>query len=325
MRPAITTSINCASAFVLTLLAPCAIAQPSPVKVLRLVVPYPPGGGVDATARTVGQKLAELTGRNVIVDNRAGATGTVGADYVAKSPPDGNTLLVAGRGPISAAPLMHRNLPYVPMRDLTAVSNLVMWPYILVVHPSLPVRNAKELIALAKQRPGELNMASGGVGSGQHISGELFNQRAGTRMTHVPYKGTGPAITDIAGGHVDLGFLDPSVLPQIKAGKLRAIGVSSETVFEPLPDVPPISKSGLPRYVSNTWYGLMAPSSTPKQVIAQLNQEITRVLAQRDVKDKLLTQGLIAAPSTPEQLTAYIRADSEMLEKLVRDTGMQLN
>jgi tripartite-type tricarboxylate transporter receptor subunit TctC len=312
-----------ALAFVLS--AGHAESQPFPSKALRLVVPYPPGGGVDATARTVGQALAELVGQPVIVDNRPGAAGTVGADHVAKSTPDGYTLLVGGRGPISAAPLMNRNLPYVPSRDLSAVSNLVIWPYILVAHPSLPARNAKELIALAKARPGELNMASGGAGSGQHISGELFNIAAGTRMTHVPYKGTGPAIIDLMGGHADVGFLDPAVIPQIKSGRLKALGVSSGTRFEPLPGVPPISESGLPGFVSITWYGLMAPSGTPKNVIARLNAEIGRTLAQPAVKEKLLAQGLIAAPSTPEELTARIRADFELLEKLVRTTGIQLN
>jgi tripartite-type tricarboxylate transporter receptor subunit TctC len=220
---------------------------------------------------------------------------------------------------------MYKKLPYAPARDLTAVSNLVLWPYILVTHPSIPARNARELIALAKSRPGELNMASGGAGSGQHISGELFNLMAGTRMTHVPYKGTGPAINDIMGGHADLGFLDPAVLPQIKAGRLKALGVSSEGRYEPLPNVPPISESGLPGYASVTWYGLMAPAATPKDAIARLNVEIGRALALPELNEKLLAQGLIASPSTPEQLTARIRADSALLEKLIRATGIQVN
>jgi tripartite-type tricarboxylate transporter receptor subunit TctC len=299
--------------------------QAFPSKPIHLVVPYTPGGGVDATARTIAPTLSELLGQSVIVDNRPGAAGTVGADFVAKSAADGSVLLVGGRGPTSAAPLMYRKLPYVPSRDLVAVSNLVLWPYILVAHPSIPASNARELIALAKSRPGELNMASGGAGSGQHISGELFNLMAGTRMTHVPYKGTGPAINDIMGGHADLGFLDPAVLPQIRAGRLKALGVSSERRYEPLPNVPPISESGLPGYVSITWYGLMAPAATPRDVVARLNSEIGRALAQPDVKEKLLAQGLIASPGTPEQLTSRIRADSELLEKLIRATGIQIN
>ena len=314
-----------ASTIAFLLIATPALPQAFPAKAVHLVVPYTPGGGVDATARTIAPKLSELLGQPVIVDNRPGAAGTVGADYVAKAPPDGYVLLVGGRGPTSAAPLMYKKLPYAPARDLTAVSNLVLWPYILVTHPSIPARNARELIALAKSRPRELNMASGGAGSGQHISGELFNMMAGTRMTHVPYKGTGPAINDIMGGHADLGFLDPAVLPQIKAGRLKALGVSSEGRYEPLPNVPPISESGLPGYVSVTWYGLMAPAATPKDAIARLNAEIARALALPELKEKLLAQGLIASPSTPEQLTARIRADSALLEKLIRATGIQVN
>jgi tripartite-type tricarboxylate transporter receptor subunit TctC len=314
-----------ASAIAFLLSAAPALPQSFPSKAIHLVVPYPPGGGVDGTARTLAPKLAELLGQPVIVDNRPGAAGTVGADYVAKAPAEGYVLLVGGRGPTSAAPLMHKKLPYVPARDLTAVSNLVLWPYILVTHPSLPARNARELIALATSRPGELNMASGGAGSGQHISGELFNLMAGTRMTHVPYKGTGPAINDIMGGHADLGFLDPAVLPQIRSGRLKALGVSSEQRYEPLPNVPPISESGLPGYVSVTWYGLMAPTATPKDVIARLNAEIGRALVVPEVKEKLLAQGLVASPSTPGQLTARIRADSELLDKLIRASGIQVN
>jgi tripartite-type tricarboxylate transporter receptor subunit TctC len=323
--PAARGYVGYASAVACALSAAPALSQSYPVKAIHLVVPYTPGGGVDATARTVAPKLAELMGQPVIVDNRPGAAGTVGAAYVAKAASDGHILLVGGRGPTSAAPLMYRKLPYAPARDLTAVSNLVLWPYILVTHPSIPARSARELIALAKSRPGELNMASGGAGSGQHISGELFNLMAGSRMTHVPYKGTGPAITDIMGGHADVGFLDPAVLPQIKAGRLKALGVSSDRRYEPLPNVPPISESGLPGYVSITWYGLMAPAGTPKNVIARLNAELGRTLAQPDVKEKLLAQGLIAAPSTPEQLADRIEADSALLQKLIAATGIQIN
>ena len=203
----------CAATLLLN--AALSAAQTYPAKPLRIVVPYPAGGGVDITGRAIAQKLAEALGQSVIVDNRPGATGTVGTDYVAKAAPDGYTLLVAGRGPIAAAHLMNPPPPYVSARDLAPISNLVSWPYILVAHPSVPARNAQELIAIAKAKPGVLNMVSGGAGSGQHIAGELFNMLAGTRMTHIPYKGTAPAITDLMGGHADLGFLDPAVLPQI--------------------------------------------------------------------------------------------------------------
>jgi tripartite-type tricarboxylate transporter receptor subunit TctC len=296
-----------------------------PSKAIRLVVPYPPGGGVDITARIVGQKLSELVAQPVIVDNRAGATGTIGADYVAKSVADGYTLLVGGRGPISTAPLMNPNLPYAPERDFVPVSNLVNWPYILVTHPSVPARNAAELITLARARPGQFNMASGGTGSGQHVAGELFNLMAKSRMTHVPYKGTAPAINDIMGGHADLGFLDPAVIPQIKSRRLKALGVSSGTRYEPLPDVPPIAQSGLPGYVSLTWYGLMAPAGTPRTAITRLNAEVAHALAQESVREKLLTQGLIAAPSTPAQFALHIKQDYEQLLTVIKATGIKPN
>jgi tripartite-type tricarboxylate transporter receptor subunit TctC len=305
--------------------ATVACAQPFPTKPIRLVVPYPPAGGVDITARTIGEKLSQLNGQPVIVDNRPGASGTLGADHVAKSARDGYTLLVGGRGPISSAPIVYPNLPYAPMKDFAPVSNLVAWPYILVTHPAVPARNARELIALARARPGQLNMASGGTGSGQHLTGELFNLMAGTRMVHIPYKGTGPAITDIMGGHADLGFLDPAVVPQIRAGRLRALGVSSATRYPPLPDVPPIVESGLPGYSTITWYGLVAPTGTPPAAISRLNAEVGRALADPGVKEKLLQQGLLAAPSTPDQLAATIRDDHDKLLQLIKKTGIQLN
>jgi tripartite-type tricarboxylate transporter receptor subunit TctC len=307
------------------LLAAGTHAQTFPSKPIRLVVPYPPSGGVDITARTIGEKLSQLIGQPVIVDNRPGASGTVGADHVAKSAKDGYTLLVGGRGPISSAPIVYPNLPYAPMKDFAPVSNLVAWPYILVVHPAVPAKNARELIALAKARPGQLNMASGGTGSGQHLTGELFNLMAGTRMVHIPYKGTGPAITDIMGGHADLGFLDPAVVPQVRAGRLRALGVSSATHYPPLPDVPPIVESGLPGYSTITWYGLVGPAGMPPTVISKLNTEVGRTLALPDVKEKLLQQGLLASPSTPEQLAATIRDDHEKLVQLIKKTGIQLS
>ena len=313
----------CAATLLLN--AALSAAQTYPAKPLRIVVPYPAGGGVDITGRAIAQKLAEALGQSVIVDNRPGATGTVGTDYVAKAAPDGYTLLVAGRGPIAAAHLMNPPPPYVSARDLAPISNLVSWPYILVAHPLVPARNAQELIAIAKAKPGVLNMVSGGAGSGQHIAGELFNMLAGTRMTHIPYKGTAPAITDLMGGHADLGFLDPAVLPQILSGRLKALGVSGDTVYPPLPAVPPISQTGLPAFVTLTWYGLFTSAGTPREIINRLNAETVRALAQPDVKAKLLTQGLIATSSTPEHLAADIRADNERLTELVKATGIQLN
>ena len=300
-------------------------AQSYPAKTIRIVVPYPAGGGVDIAGRAIAQQLAANFGVSVIVDNRPGAGGTIGTDHVAKAAPDGYTLLVSGRGPLAAAPLTNPNLPYVTARDIAAVSNLVTAPYLLSAHPSVPAANARELIALAKAQPGRLNVVSGGAGGGQHIAAEEFNLLAHTRMTHVAYKGTAPAITDLIGGHADLGFLDAAALPQILSGRLKALGVSGTTRYEPLPNVPTIAESGLPGFVSITWYALLAPAGTPRETIARLNAETVRALAQPDMKAKLLTQGLIATSSTPEKLVADIKADQERLAKLVKATGIQLN
>ena len=249
----------------------------------------------------------------------------IGTDHVAKSAPDGYTLLVSGRGPVVAAALTNPQLPYSPARDILPVGNLVTSPYILAAHPAVPARDARELIALARSHPGRLNFVSGGAGGGQHIAGEEFNLLAGTRMTHVPYKGTAPAITDLIGGHADLGFLDPAGLPQVLSGRLKALGVSGTTRYESLPQVPTIAESGLPAFVSVTWYALFAPAATAREIVARLNAETARALAQPDMKAKLLAQGMIAKSSTPEQLEADIRADSERLTKLVKATGIQLN
>jgi len=300
-------------------------AQSYPAKTIRIVVPYPAGGGVDIAGRAIAQQLAANFGVSVIVDNRPGAGGTIGTDHVAKAAPDGYTLLVSGRGPLAAAPLTNPNLPYVTARDIAAVSNLVTAPYLLSAHPSVPAANARELIALAKAQPGRLNVVSGGAGGGQHIAAEEFNLLAHTRMTHVAYKGTAPAITDLIGGHADLGFLDAAALPQILSGRLKALGVSGTARYEPLPNVPTIAESGLPGFVSITWYALFAPAGTPREVIARLNAETLRALAQPDMKAKLLTQGSIATSSTPEKLAADIKADQERLAKLVKATGIQLN
>ena len=302
-----------------------AAAQSYPVRPVRIVVPYPPGGGLDVTARILAPKLAELLRQNVIVDNRPGAGGTLGTDQVAKSPPDGYTLLMAGRGPIAAAPLVYPKLSYAPAQDIAPVTRAVNFPYILVAHPLVPARNAKELIALARSSPGKLNMASGGAGGGQHIAGELFNLMAHTRMTHIPYKGTGPATIDLMGGHADLGFLDPAVLPHVLAGKLRALGVSSKRRYEPHPEIAPIHESGLPGYDWDTWYSLFAPGGTPAELIARINKTVGQALQQSDVKQKLLAAGLVAAPSEPEDLRRAIDQDMKMLARVIQEAKITPN
>ena len=323
-RAADRVAVAVAAACVFAMIAETS-AQSLGAKSVRIVVPFPAGGGVDATARTVGQKLAEQLGQPVVIDNRPGAAGTIGADHVAKSPPDGSTFLVAGPGSISVATLVFSKLPYVPTRDLAPVSTLVTMPYILVTHPSVPARNARELIALATSRPGELRMASGGAGTGQHLAGELFNMMAGIRMLHIPYKGTAPAIADIMGGHADLTFSDPSVLPQVKSAKLKAIGVSGTQRYDPLPEVPLIAQSGLPRFDAINWYPMMAPGGTPQEIIARMNSEVLKALKDPLVRERLMSQGLIPAGNSPAELAAFIREDTKRWTPVIQATGVRLD
>ena len=300
-------------------------AQNYPIKPVRIVVPFPAGGGVDLTARTVGQKLAEYLGQQVVIDNRAGAAGTIGAEHVAKSAPDGYTLLVAGPGSVAVAPLLFPKLGYNPLKDLAPVTMLVTMPYIIVAHPSVPAKNAAELIALARGNPGKLNMASGGAGTGQHLAGEYFNVLAGIKMIHIPYKGTAPAIADIMGGHADLTFSDPSVLPQLQAGRLKVLGVSGLKRYPPLPNVPTVNESGLPGYDTLNWYPMMAPAGTPKELIARLNAEAVKALNAADVRDKLFAQGLLAAPMSPDALGQFIRTDYDRWAKVVKAANVKLD
>jgi len=312
-------------AFALASTTLVAIAQTYPFKPVRIVVPFPAGGGVDLTARTVGQKLSDYLGQQVVIDNRAGAAGTIGAENVAKSPPDGYSLLVAGPGSVAVAPLLFPKLGYNPLKDLAPITMLVTMPYIIVMHPSIPAKNAKELIALAKANPGKLNMASGGAGTGQHLAGELFNVMAGIKMVHIPYKGTAPAIADIMGGHADLTFSDPSVLPQLQSGRLKAIGVSGTKRYPPLPDVPTVAESGLPGFDALNWYPMMAPTGTPRDIIMRLNSDAIKALAAPDVKEKLMAQGLIPTPMTPEQLGQFIREDYERWAKVIKAANVKLD
>lgn len=300
-------------------------AQDYPNRTIRIVVPFPAGGGVDATARAIAQKFSEQFGQPVIVDNRSGAGGTVGTDHVAKSPSDGYTLLVTSFASISVAPLLYERLPYVPTRDLAPVSMLVTMPFILVTHPSLPVKTVKDLIALAKSSPGKLIMASGGQGTGQHLAGELFNHLAGTKMLHVPYKGTAPAVADTIGGHSQLTFSDPSVLPHILAGKLKALGISGNQRYGALPDVPLIIESGLLGYTAINWYPMMAPGKTPTSITALLNSSVQKAMADPTVQKTLATQGLMPAADSREALTAFIQQDIKRWEPVIKATGLKLN
>ena len=304
--------------------APASAQTPYPSKPIRMLVGFPPGGSADILARTVAQKMTESWGQQLIVDNRPGAAGTIAAAAVAKSPPDGYTILMAALASQSIAPSLFKSLPYDSERDFAAISNVAELALVLVVNPSLPVKTVKELIALAKTRPGQLNYGSGGTGSSQHLATELFSMQAGIKMVHVPYKGSPLALADLIAGQTVLSIDNPTtVLPQVKAGKLRALAVSSSRRWPAVPELPTISEAALPGFDVLGWFGVVAPAGTPADVVSKLNGEIVRILKLPDVRQRLSEQGAEAAPSTPQQFATLIRSDLQKYEKVIRAPGMQ--
>ncbi|MGZ5150135.1 MAG: tripartite tricarboxylate transporter substrate binding protein [Burkholderiales bacterium] len=294
-----------------------------PSKPIRFIVGFPPGGGNDTLARVIGQKLSEQIGRPVVIDNRPGAGGNLAAQLTAKSPPDGYTLLmISSSHPIQA--LLKKGLPYDPIADFAGVSQLVVYRSVLVTHPNLQANSVRDLIALMKSRPGQINFVSSGNGSGSHLAGELFKNAARVDMTHVPYKGTAQAITDLIGGRVQLMFAPVQpVMPQVQAGKLRALGVTSRNRSRVMPDVPPISEAGLPGYEFVGWYGILTAAGTPKSRLEKLNSEIIRILSAPDVVEKLHAEDMDIIKATPEHLDAVRKADLAKWTRIVRATGIQ--
>ena len=292
-----------------------------PTKQIRVIVPFPAGGPTDAIARAIGQKLNETWGQAVIVDNRPGAGGNIGTELAAKSPPDGYTLFIGTVANAINQSLFAR-LPFDFVRDFAPVTQNYVTGLILAVHPSLPVTSVRELIALAKARPGELSYSSSGVGGTPHLSGELFNSMAGVKMVHVPYKGSAPAMADLLGGHVQLTFDNMlSVLPQVKAGKLRGLAVTL-TARSPLaPELPTIAESGLTGFEVKSWNGVVVPTGTPKEIIARLNTEIVRILRQPELREKFLVQGVELVPTTPEEFGAFIKQDIAKWAKVIQLSG----
>jgi tripartite-type tricarboxylate transporter receptor subunit TctC len=309
--------------------APFTFAQGAanyPAKPVRLVVPFPAGGTTDILARAVAQKLSEAWGRQMIVDNRPGAGGNIGSDLVAKSAPDGYTLLMGTVGTHAINPSLYKNMPYDHVKDFAPVILVAGVPNVLVVNPSLPVHSVPELIAYAKANPGKLNFASSGNGTSIHLSGELFKAMTGVEMTHVPYKGSAPALTDLIGGQVQLMFDNlPSSLPFIKAGKLRALAVTSGARAAALPDLPTLAESGLPGFEASSWFGVLAPAGTPRDIVAKLNGAIAGWLASPEAKGKLLAQGAIAAGGTPEDFARHIGAETSKWAKVVKASGAHID
>ena len=308
----------------LAILAPHAAraADAYPAKPVRFVVAFPPGGGTDIIARAIAQKLAERIAQQVVVDNRPGAGGNIGTDIVAKSAPDGYTMLMGSAGPLAINASLFGKMPFDPIKDLAPVTLAASTPNVLVVHPSLRAATVKELIALAKARPGEINFASSGHGTPAHLAGELFNSMAGVKMVHVPYKGAAPALADLLGGQVQLMFSTmPPALPHVKDGKLRALAVTSAKRSPAAPDIPTLDEIALPGFEANTWHGVVVPAGTPATIVARLNREIVAILHLPDVVERFSSQGAEALGSTPEEFAAYIRSETLKWAKVVRDSG----
>ena len=312
------------STVILNVLAVSAVADDYPNKAIRLIMPYPIGGSIDIAGRMVAQRLADNLGQAVVVDNRTGAGGIVGTETGARAAPDGYTVLMGGTGTLALSPSLQKNLPYDPNKDFTPVTLLVTIPYVVVVQPSFKAANIKELIALAKAKPHEINYGSGGSGSAPHLAAELFKTMADVRITHVPYKGSTPAITDTMSGQVQLTFTGiPSVMTQMKAGRLRPIGVTSLKRTAALPEVPTIAESGVPGYEVNPWFGVLLPARTPQPLVSRLNAEILKVLQLPATRERFAAEGFEAAGNTPAQFAAYIKAEQIKWGKVIKDAGIK--
>ncbi|MCE9639903.1 MAG: tripartite tricarboxylate transporter substrate binding protein [Betaproteobacteria bacterium] len=304
--------------------AVCALAQGYPYKPIRLIVGYSAGGGTDVIARIVGLRLSEVLGQPIVVDNRPAAAGAAAAGLVARSPADGYTLFVAATSTLAVNPSLYKDLPYDTGKDFTPVAQIVAMPNLLVVTPGLPVASVAELIALAKAERGRLTYASGGVGSSNHFTAELFNYMAGVKMTHIPYKGGGPAMVDVASGQVAIFFSTiASAMPQVKSGRLRSLAVTSATRSQSLPEVPTIAEAGLPGYESTIWYGALLPARAPQGIVERLNFEIVKILKTPEIRQRFLALGADTVITTPEQFAQYIQSEIKKWDKVVKDAGIR--
>jgi tripartite-type tricarboxylate transporter receptor subunit TctC len=300
-----------------------AAAQTYPVKPIRVIVPYAAGGNTDFTARAVGAKLTEVMGQQVVVENRPGGATNIGTEAVVRAPADGYTLLMGGASNAVNMSLFARP-PYDTMRDLAPVSWCVQGANILAVHPSLPAKNLKELVALARTRPGKLNFASAGIGGSNHMAGELLKVMAKIDIVHVPYKGNAPSLTDAIGGHVEMIFVGvPTLVPHLQSGRLRAIANGSLKRFAAIPDVPTFDESGLPGYESTNWFGLMAPVKTPRDIVTRLNVEVGKIVTSPEIRDRFLNDGLVAMGGTPEFFGKFIQAEIEKYARVVKIVGIR--
>jgi tripartite-type tricarboxylate transporter receptor subunit TctC len=301
-------------------------AQQYPSKPIRMMVPFPAGGGSDTIGRTIGQKLAERTGQPVVVENRPGAGGSIGAELAARSAPDGYTILLGSTSELVQYPNVNPKIRYDPLRDFAPITLVGTVPMVMVVHPSLPVNTVKELVALTKARPGEVNFSSAGNGSTTHLAVELFILMTGARMTHVPYKGSPQAVADLVAGNVQLGIPTmPAALPFIKAGRVKALGVSSGKRAAVLPDVPTLHEAGVQGYETDLWTGVLAPAGTPAVVLSMLHSEITQIAALGEVRETLARQGATPVSSTPEEFSAFMKSELAKWARVVREANVKPN
>ena len=303
-----------------------AAAQSYPARPVRMLMGFPPGGGTDIVGRIVAQKLSENLGQQILPENRGGATGMIAAELAAKAPPDGYTIMMAHVAAMTILPSLYPKMAYDAARDFAPITLAAIGPNLLVVHPSVPAKSVKDLIALAKARPGQLHYASPGNGSVQHLSGELFKLQAKVDMLHVPYKGSGQSIVDLIAGHVQLNFDSvPPVLPHARAGRLRALSVTSEKRSTLMPDIPTVNESGVPGFDMGTWWGLVAPAAVSKDVIARLHAETAKVLKLPDVREKLGNVGAEPGGNTPDQFGAFIRSETAKYARIVRDAKIKID
>ncbi len=310
----------------LALVAGSSLAQDYPAKAIRLVVPFPPGGGTDIAARTLANKLAETAKWNFVVENKPGAGGNLGVEQAVRAPADGYTLVIGQTSNLAINPALYAKLPYDPLKDLSPIALIVSAPVVLVVAADSRFKSLADLVAAAKRDPGAVSFASPGNGTVSHLAGELLQRAAGIRLTHVPYKGAPPALTDTLGGQVQ-SFLSsvPSALGHIKTGRLRALAVTSAKRSAEMPDVPTIAESGHAGFEANTWYGLLAPAATPAPVVARLNAAANRVLAMPDVRQRLASEGGDALGGTPEEFAAFLRAEHAKWGRVVKESGAKLD
>ncbi len=297
-----------------------------PDKPIRMIVPFPPGGPTDIVARIIGQKFTERWGQQVVIDNRAGAAGTIGAEIAARAVPDGYTLVMGSTANMAINVSLYRKLPYDPIKDFAPINLAAVTPNLLVVHPGFPAGNVKEFIAVAKAKRGSINYATGGTGTPSHLAAELFKTMAGVEMNHVPYKGSIPALTDIMAGQVTLMFGSmASPLPFHKSGKLKAVAQSGAKRSPAVPDVPTISESGLPGYHVAGWVGVLAPAGTPREIVNKLAKEITQILSLPEVKERYAALGTEPGPATPEDFSAFLKAEITKWAKVIKDSGARID